>query len=137
MIFPLLLLVGLGAWHWYQNQTPGVMTAERKAVYLTVMRFERDPAKIKYWADWFAKEGFTSQARNLRNRIQVPQITGERRNHRSDIVKRALTSNNASAIMDVAEEFEKQGHGATAGFLHEYAQGMALADSLDDEGEYQ
>ena len=37
--------------------------------------------------------------------------------------------------MDVAGEFEKQGNGATAGFLHEYAQGLAIADSLDEDGD--
>jgi hypothetical protein len=132
MLFPLLALVAFGAWRWWENQTPGIVTNERKAIYHFAMREERDPQKIAYWADWFAKEGLTDWATHLRNRIQVPQVHGEGRTLRQKLVRKALSSDNAAGIHGLACEFECQGYGATAEILRGYADGLQWAATIPE-----
>jgi hypothetical protein len=132
MILPLLALAVFGAWRWYENQTPGVMTNERKAVYHFAMREERDPQKIAYWADWFDKQGLDGPAENLRNRIKIPAINGEGRAVRQRLVRKALSSDNVAGIHGLAEIYECQGYGSTAQLLRDYASGLNYAAQVPE-----
>lgn len=129
VLLPLLLIA---AWRMYDNQTPGVMTPERKAVYAFNVREERDPAKLKFWGDFFAKEGFDKEAQALYARAKLPTINGEGRSRRAQIVRRAFASNNPSAIFGVADEFECRGYGETAHMLRDYANGLRWAMVVPD-----
>jgi hypothetical protein len=132
VILPLLALAVFGAWRWYENQTPGVMTNERKAVYHFAMREERDPQKIAYWADWFDKQGLDGPAKNLRNRIKIPAIHGEGRAVRQRLVRKALSSDNVAGIHGLAEVYECQGYGSTAQLLRDYASGLNYAAQVPE-----
>jgi hypothetical protein len=128
-----LLLLGLvyGAWRLYENQVPGVMTPERKAIYMSAMQHERDPVKLEYWAKWYEGNGFPTYATNLRKRIQVPAMHGEERAKRQTIVRRAFSSENPYAIREVANAFLQDGRGATYQELVDYANGIEIDQSLD------
>jgi hypothetical protein len=128
-----LILLGLvyGAWRLYENQVPGVMTPERKAIYMSAMQHERDPAKLQYWAKWYEDNGFPTYATNLRKRIQIPAMHGEARAQRQTIVRRAFSSENPYAIREVADRFLDDGRGATYQELQDYANGLEIYQSLD------
>jgi hypothetical protein len=128
-----LLLLGLvyGAWRLYENQVPGVLTPERKAIYMSAMHHERDPAKLEYWAKWYDSNGFPTYAMNLRKRIQIPAVHGAERAQRQTIVRRAFASDNPYAIREVAQQFLNGGYGATYQELYDYADGLEVDQSLD------
>jgi hypothetical protein len=130
-----LILLGLvyGAWRLYENTVPGVMTPERKAIYMSAMQHERDPVKLEYWAKWYDSNGFPTYAGNLRKRIKVPSMHGEQRAQRQTIVRRAFSSENPYAIREVANAFLQDGRGATYQELLDYANGMEIYQSLDSE----
>jgi hypothetical protein len=131
MFLPLVAIVAaLGFWRFRRNTTPGLWTPERAALYTATMRYERDPRKLLYWSKFFAKEGLPVQAQALKNRTQVPGIHGEGRVMRSDIVRRALASNNAPGIAELGRVFEVQGYGATADMLKSYARGIELCRQI-------
>jgi len=128
MFVPLLIgAAAFGAWRWSRNRKPGVWTPERAALYATAMRYERDPAKLAHWADFFAKEGFPDKANALRARIQIPKVHGEGRSQRAAIARRAFGSENAEAVRAVAARYEGLGCGATADLLHRHARGLEVA----------
>ena len=129
-MFIILGLLLYGAWRLYENEVPGVMTPERKAIYMTAMQHERDPRKLEYWAKWFDDQGFPSQAKNLRKRIAVPTMNGEERARRQTIVRRAFASENPYAIREVADQFLNGGYGATYQELQDYADGLEVDQSL-------
>jgi hypothetical protein len=133
-MFPLILL-GLvyGAWRWYENTVPGILTPERKAIYMTAMHHERDPVKLEYWAKWYEQNGFPTYAGNLRKRIQIPAVHGAERAQRQTIVRRAFSSENPYAIREVAEQFLNSGYGATYQELYDYANGLEVDQSLDSD----
>lgn len=132
MMVPLLVFVAFGVWRWYENQTPGVMTNERKAVYHFAMREEREPQKIAYWANWFEKQGLDGQAKALRNRLNIPKISGEGREIRQTLVRKALSSDNVAGIHGLADLYECQGYGATAQLLKDYAHGLNWATQVPE-----
>jgi hypothetical protein len=133
-MLPLILVaIVYGAWRLYENQVPGVMTPERKAIYMSAMQHERDPVKLEYWAKWFDSNGFPTYAGNIRKRMKVPAMHGEDRAQRQGIVQRAFTSENPYAIREVARQFLNDGRGATYQELWDYANGLEIDQSLDSD----
>src|ERR1700731_3825948 len=99
-----------GVWALLSRQAgAGEWNPERAAVYDYNIRYERDPAKLKHWADFFSKQGFPQQSASLRARMNVPKVHGEGRAFRADIVRRALMSQNPAAIRELAVGFEREG----------------------------
>jgi len=130
-MFIILGLLLYGAWRLYENEVPGVMTPERKAIYMTAMQHERDPRKLEYWAKWFDAQGFPTYAKNLRKRVSIPTMHGEERAQRQTIVRRAFASENPYAIREVANQFLNNGYGATYQELYDYADGLEIDQNLD------
>jgi hypothetical protein len=101
-----------------------MMTPERQAVYEVALNEAKDPAKIEALAATFAAEGLTAQARILQKRAELRRLPPEIKAARKEAFRKALSSTNKAAILDLAREYQAQGCGGAARKLYEYAQGL-------------
>ena len=100
------------------------MTPERQAVYEVALNQAKDPAKIEALAATFAAEGLTAQAVILQKRAELRRLPPEVKAARKEAFRKALSSSNKAAILDLAREYQIQGCGGAARKLYEYAQGL-------------
>ncbi len=99
----------------------GVMTPKRKLVYARAMGRIKDPADLKALADSFAGEGLHAEAAMLRKRAGLRELPPEVAEQRRLVFRRAMASDNATAIRDVAAQFAAAGSTDAAKILHGHA----------------
>jgi hypothetical protein len=118
-------VLGVGAylaWKFLYGKK-GEMNGERKAAFALGMRLT-DPVKINLLADAFDKGGLPDQAKQLRNRANLGNVSQDTQMQRAGILKQALNSTDPNAVDKIADAFEKQGAASTAKLLRDYAAGL-------------
>jgi hypothetical protein len=126
MILPLAIAVG--AWVIYSNIKEGSinLNPERAGIHAFAMRFVKDPAKLNKLADAYDREGLSVQAASLRKRAALPSLNPKVQATRQAALKAGLKSTNPVAVEKLATAFDKQGAGASADILKQYAAGLKV-----------
>jgi hypothetical protein len=115
------------AWRIYENKRMGAWTAERRVLYHAALCCERDAGRLEQIAGYFAREGFPTEAKALRARIELPAIHGETRARWAHHLRSGLMSRRPEGIRSLAAGFEYAGCGASADTLRSWARGLELA----------
>lgn len=123
-----LIAGGYAAWRFFFAKK-GEMTLERKSAFATGMLLQ-DPAKLESLARVFDDEGLPDQAIALRKRAALVSMPPDKALTYSQVVKKALSSKNADAVDNVADQFENIGATSTAALLHEYANGLRAVQNV-------
>jgi len=127
---PFWTLLGLFVlWRYYANKSAdeGDFTPERQAVYDVAMNLTQNPEKLRVLANAFENAGLVAQAKALRKRASLPNVSKDVQAQRQRAMKAALSSTDPKAVRDLADAFEAEGLGRAAGMLREYATGLAQA----------
>jgi hypothetical protein len=106
---PISIGVGVLVWLAFKKQSGtqfGVMTAEREDAFRNAMAHCLDPAKLKMLADIFRKEGLKAEAYALQKRAEWRGRAEDVRAAHAAIFEKAMSSENAIAILSVAAAFE-------------------------------
>lgn len=128
----IVVAIGVFAWVIYDNLTSGTvnLTTERQVIYLAAMSGMTDPVKLTKLAKAFDKEGLSEQAAALRKRANLPNVSPAVQAQRQEALKQALSSTDPTAVRIVADALEKEGVGATAALLRQYADGLVAATTI-------
>jgi hypothetical protein len=102
----------------------GVMTPARQVVYETALSKCQNPDTLEELAGAFAGQGLKAQAMVLRNRAALRRLTPEQKQARKEAWRKALSSTNKAAVIEMAKLYQAQGCGGAARKLYEYAQGL-------------
>lgn len=130
MLIP-VLVGGFLLWRFFVNKNnPSVLTPERQAIYNMAMSFTQDPTKLHALATAYEKVGHTTQANALRKRASLPTLPENIKAARQRAFKTALGSSDPDAINSLADVFESEGMGRSAGMLRDYAAGLDAADGV-------
>jgi|SRR5262245_2959780 len=101
------------------------MTPEHTKIYNAAINGAlKDPNKLRQLSDVFAGEGYIPQARLLRQRAQLRELSPAIKAARQSVFRRAMNSRNKTAVLHVAEAFERQGATGAAKKLREYGSGL-------------
>ena len=119
-MIPVVIVLVVGALACWKacHQERGVMTPERQKVYDAAMISMDAPALRKLSAA-FDKMGLPEQAEMLGKRAALRELPDELKKQRTEVMQKALTSDNKEAIADVANAFEKEGATGAAQRLRE------------------
>jgi len=131
---PLLpaVIVGLGALAFWkagknENKEKPNMNPHQTTVFETAMNSVQDPAKLQALAKAFREAGLTTEADMLEKRAQLRNLPADVKEERAQVFRNAMSSENAEAVMRVAEAFEKEGAMGAAAALRAYATQLATA----------
>jgi hypothetical protein len=89
-----------------------------------------DPVKLDKMAAAFEKEGCHDEAEKLRARAQLRSHPGPTLDTWQQVIKKALTSKNTSAIRDVAKAFGENGATSIEDLLTQYAVGLETLNKI-------
>jgi hypothetical protein len=103
---PQFVVLGLIWKAWQKAGEKGVMTEERKKVYLNALEYLTDPDKLRKLADAFESEGFKIEAAMLRKRADLRALPKEVKEKHRAILEKGLNSTNIPAILALAEQFD-------------------------------
>lgn len=84
----------------------GVVTPEREEMFNNALEHLTDPERLRKLADAFEKEGLRAQANVLRRRATWRERDAKTKADHEAIFQKALESENAVAILEVANAFE-------------------------------
>jgi len=122
---PLTIVLGTVLWLAFRRQSGtkfGVLTPERDEVYRNALEHLQDAKRLRALAVEFEKEGLKVQANILRRRADWRDRSPDLRAKHDIIFARAMKSENALAILDVAKAFESMTATVKAGQLRERAE---------------
>jgi len=88
------------------NTQFGVLTPEREEMYRNAMEHLKDPERLRKLAVEFQREGLKAEAYCMRKRADWRGRSPEVRAQHDEIFKRAMQSENALAVLEVASIFE-------------------------------
>lgn len=128
-------LIGIAAYRVHQKKKRAVLTPQRKQIFETAMNTSLAPEKYEELARSFDGEGLSTEAELLRKRAKLAAAPPEIKEARRAAYKKAFESTNKSAIMQLAEAFQKEGAIGAARSLRKYA--SDLIPNLKKAGEYQ
>lgn len=120
-----IILLGGTAYFVAKKSGSGNMTAERKIVYQTALRKEKDPAKLRALAEEYRAQGLTAQADLLDKRAALRELPPDVKAARRTAFKAALASTNKGAILAMANALDNEGATGAADKLREYAGGLS------------
>jgi hypothetical protein len=123
-LVPIAIGAVVSAAAWKKFKKPPAMTDARKKIFEQAMKTLNDPAKLKTLATEFEKEGLKFQGSELRKRAAIFAAPPEVKAQRKAVFKKAMDSNNPTAIKKVAAAFHKVGHYESAAKLRDYARGL-------------
>lgn len=126
-LFPLAVAGTVAVAAYKKFKKPPAMTEARKKIFEQAMKTLNDPAKLRTLATEFEKEGLKFQGAELRKRAAIFAAPPEVKAQRKAIFKKAMDSNNPTAIKKVAAAFHKVGHYESAAKLRDYARGLFRA----------
>ncbi len=126
---PVIVII-LGAGAYFRRRKPVEMTPERAKVYKAALSGSlKDPAKLRALSDAFAGEGLVTQAKLLRQRAALRELPETVKRARRQAFRNATKSKNKTAVLELAEAYEKEGCTAAASRLREYASGLRQGQS--------
>jgi len=115
-------LLGGGIAHSTGLEEPkGVMTPKRQLIFTRAMESIKNPDDLLALAAAFAGEGLNGHASLLTKRANLRRLPAEVKARRRDIYRRAMTSDNADAIDEVAMAFANEGAIDAARNLRDHA----------------
>lgn len=120
-----VILLGGAAFYAAKKRGGTSMTSERKIVYQTALRKEKDPSKLRALAESFRAEGLTAQADLLEKRAALRELPAEVKAARRAAFKSALASTNKAAVLAMANALDNEGATGAADKLREYAGGLS------------
>ena len=106
---PLTIGIGLAVWLAFRKQGEsqfGVLTPEREEVYKNALEHLKDPLRLVELAKEFQTTGLKVQASMLRKRAEWRARTDQQRLEHEAVFEKAMQSENAQAILMVAQAFE-------------------------------
>lgn len=126
IVLPLaVILLGGAAFYAAKKSGGSAMTSERKIVYQTALRKEKDPDKLRALAESYRAQGLTAQADLLEKRAALRELPPEVKAARRAAFKSALASSNKGAVLAMANALDNEGATGAADKLREYAGGLS------------
>jgi hypothetical protein len=111
----------------------GVLSKERKDIFLAAMKSLKDPVKLRMLADTYQAEGLKVEADLLRKRANLRALPKEVQAARRAAFRKCMSSLDADGIDRVAAVYEEQGATGAAEDLRRYARGLRLVNPTDIE----
>lgn len=109
---------------WYRNR-PGEMTADRERLYQSALSGSmKDADAMRKLADAFERERLRPQAKLLRQRAALRELSDEVKKLRRATFRKALKSTNKQAILELAEAYDREGCTGACDRLREVASGL-------------
>ncbi len=125
-MIPLIPVLAIGAgWLAYKKWINKGMTPERKQIFDAAMSSIVDTAKLRALADSFEKEGLRGEADLLRKRALLREAPADVKAARRQAFRKAMGSDNANAILEVAKAHEQVGAMGAAEELKQRAANVA------------
>ncbi len=127
----IIVLLGTGAAIKVIKRKKGVMTPERKRIYAAALSGSlKSPEKLRTLAAVFRSEGLDEQAALLEKRAALKEAPADKKALRKGVFRKALSSQNKKAILNVAKEFHKIGATGAATRLEAYAAGLGANPAI-------
>jgi hypothetical protein len=115
-----LVAAGIGGSYLAGQKPSRGLTAEREDIYNSLMA-KGSPTELLAMAKAFEDEGLSVQAGSLRQRAKLRSLPPEIIQQRRAIIRKALSSNNADAVVSVASAFRAEGATGAAQKLLDHA----------------
>lgn len=120
-------VVGGGIAHVSGDPQRGVMTPKRKLIYTRAMETIKDPGELEKLAAAFHGEGLVAEAILLRKRAALRKLPAQTKDMRRAAFRRAMSSDDADTIAQLAGAFESEGALDAAKALREHADAVRAA----------
>ena len=131
MLIPLIVL-GTSAFYGHKAyKVHKAFTPERKALYSKLMNSPSDPTALRSAADSFQAAGLTKQADMLRKRAALREAPESLKAARREVFKKAMGSNDPSAIEAVAKAHEDVGAEGAAQALRVQAETLRAVKAAE------
>lgn len=125
VIIPLLVtVIGASGTAIYRRTKPGVMTPERKKIYLAALKTLKKPDQLRKLAEGFRKEGLRAEAELLEKRAALRELPAETQQARRAVFRKAIQSKNKNAVLNVAAAFMADGATGAGAALKKYAESL-------------
>ena len=98
----------------------GVLTPQRQRIFEDALN-SKDVKTLKSLATSFREQGLNHHADLLEKRIKLRELPPEIKAARKTVFRKAMASDNPTAVMSVAAVFDKEGATGAANALREYA----------------
>lgn len=106
--------------------------AERQVVFETAMNTTKDPAILRDLAAAFREEDMPEEADKLEARAWLQELPPEVKKARKEAFKKAMSSTNVEAILEMADAYDSQSCDVAARNLRNYAAGLTAAQEKSD-----
>lgn len=120
-------LVGGGVAHVSGDPQRGVMTPKRKLIYAQAMATIKDPAELRKLAAAFHGEGLHGEGQMLQKRAALRELPDDTKDKRRAAFRKAMASDNADVIAQIAAAFETEGAIDAAKTLRDHADAVRAA----------
>jgi hypothetical protein len=120
-------IVGGGIAHGSNRPDVGVMTPKRAMIFKRAIETVQDPEDLRKIADALAGEGCHGEAAMLRKRALLRELPPERQELRRAAFRKAMSSDDPAAIVEVAKTFHALGSLDAAKSLYDHADAVKAA----------
>lgn len=114
-----------------------MMTPKMRAIYVRAVERMADPQSLRNMADAYAKEGFHGEAILLRERANSRELPEAAQEIRREAFRKAMSSDNAPAIENLANEFLRKGCFKTYATLKAHAEAVRAAHAAGESANAQ
>lgn len=119
------MLIGGGVAH--ASRPKGEMTARRQHIFARAMEVVKDPGDLRKLADAFHGEGLAVEATMLRKRAALRELPKTKKENRRTAFRKAMNSDDADTIDNVAAAFGAEGAVDASKKLREHAAAVRAA----------
>lgn len=117
-------LTGLAIYRKRKRGLKGKMTPDRERIYVQALNKLADPAKLKELAQTFYREELKPYGDMLMKRARLRELPPDVKKARHAAFKKAMQSTDIKKILEMAEEYEKEGATGSAAALRKRAAGL-------------
>jgi hypothetical protein len=104
--------------------TPATVAA-RQAIFEAALNDVKDPNKLRVLADAYHAQGLHAEGTMLQKRAALQELPASVKEARRDAFRKAMSSKNVPAILEMATVYESEGATGAAENLRKYASGLA------------
>lgn len=123
LLIPAVAILG-GLALFMAKKPPAKMTMERQMLFQKIINSERDPSKLRGYANEFRKDGLSIQAEVLEKRAKLRELSPEVKAQRKAAFKKAMSSTDKASVLKMAGIYENDGAIGAAAKLRDYAKGL-------------
>lgn len=123
LLIPAVAILG-GLALFMAKKPPAKMTMERQMLFQKIINSERDPSKLRGYANEFRKDGLTIQADVLEKRAKLRELPADVKAQRKAAFKKAMASTDKASVLKMASIYESDGAIGAAAKLRDYAKGL-------------